>query len=190
MKRAFTMLELVFVIVVMGILAAFVIPSTRTNPVQEASIDLLSKIRYVQHLAMLDDKYDGSNNSTWMRNRWQLEFSGTNNIEYSITHNNINNGTVSTPTYATDPLSQLEIKNISLEDKYQVTVALTGGCNGETNIIFDHLGRPMAGDISDDTTAYEAGQLLTAACVLTLTNGTESADINIQPETGYANIDF
>ena len=57
MKKAFTMLELVFVIVVIGILAAAIIPSTRTNPAQEAAIQLLSDIRYTQHLAMIDDKY-------------------------------------------------------------------------------------------------------------------------------------
>ena len=60
MKKAFTMLELVFVIVVAGIIAAVVIPNTKTNPAQEAAIQLLSHIRYTQHLAMVDDKYDST----------------------------------------------------------------------------------------------------------------------------------
>ncbi|MBA1433268.1 MAG: prepilin-type N-terminal cleavage/methylation domain-containing protein [Epsilonproteobacteria bacterium] len=37
MKKAFTMLELVFVIVVIGILAALILPRTKTNPVQAAA---------------------------------------------------------------------------------------------------------------------------------------------------------
>ena len=80
MKKAFTMLELVFVIVVIGILAAAIIPSTRTNPLQEAAVQVLSHIRYTQHLAMMDDKYDASNvDSTgtvkWYKERWQILFS-------------------------------------------------------------------------------------------------------------------
>ena len=187
MKKAFTMLELVFVIVTIGILAVAIIPSTRTNPVQEAAVDLVSKIRYTQHLGMVDDKFD-ADNSTWMANRWQIVFSGTNNIEYSITHNNIDDGTVSTKTYAKNPLNKEDIKEISLNDKYNVTVTLTGGCNAQTNIVFDHLGRPMTGDISNDSTAYISGQLMTAPCIITLTNGSESVDINIAQETGYARI--
>ena len=80
MKKAFTMLELVFVIVVIGILAAAIIPSTRTNPLQEAAVQVLSHIRYTQHLAMMDDKYDANNfDSTgavkWYKERWQILFS-------------------------------------------------------------------------------------------------------------------
>ncbi len=74
MKKAFTMLELVFVIVVIGILVAAIVPSTRTNPLQEAAVQVLSHIRYTQHLAMVDDKYD-ADSATWFRERWQIIFS-------------------------------------------------------------------------------------------------------------------
>lgn len=79
MKKAFTMIELVFVIVVIGILAAVIIPSTRTNPLQEAAIQLLSHIRYTQHLAMVDDKFnpsrtDDNGDVIWFKDRWQLTF--------------------------------------------------------------------------------------------------------------------
>ena len=93
MKKAFTMLELVFVIVVIGILAAAIIPSTRTNPLQEAAVQVLSHIRYTQHLAMMDDKYDANNldaNGTtkWYKERWQILFSSNggsdNNMAYTI----------------------------------------------------------------------------------------------------------
>ena len=77
MKKAFTMIELIFVIVVIGILAAVMIPSTRTNPLQEAAIQVLSHIRYTQHLALIDDKYD-SNDTNWYKGRWQIEFSNSN----------------------------------------------------------------------------------------------------------------
>lgn len=186
MRKAFTLLELVFVIVVIGILAAVIIPNTRTNPAREAAVDLVSKIRYTQHLAMVDDKFDVAD-ATWMRNRWQIVFTDAN-TKYSITHFNYNNGVLGAQTYAQDPLNtSSNIEAIDLNAKYGVTVTLIGGCAGETAIIFDHLGRPMVGDISDDAAAYVAGQLMTAPCEITLNNG-ENVSINIEPETGYAHI--
>ena len=74
MKKAFTLLGLVFVIVVIGILAVAIIPNTRSNPLQEAAIQLVSHIRYTQHLAIIGDKYD-LNEPYWFRKKWQLAFS-------------------------------------------------------------------------------------------------------------------
>ena len=58
MKKAFTMLELVFVIVIVGILSYFVSSSFQRNPLREAADQVVSHIRYTQHLAMIDDKFD------------------------------------------------------------------------------------------------------------------------------------
>ena len=82
MKKAFTMIELIFVIVVIGILAAVIIPNTRTNPLQEAAIQLVSHIRYTQHLAVIDDKFNASRvdtagNVIWYKDRWQIVFSSS-----------------------------------------------------------------------------------------------------------------
>jgi len=74
MKKAFTLLELIFVIVVVGILAAVVLPNTHRDPLREAAVQLISHIRYTQHLAMIDDKFD-ANEPMWYRQRWQLAFS-------------------------------------------------------------------------------------------------------------------
>ena len=57
-KRAFTMIELIFVIVVVGILAAIMIPKLNRNASREAANQILTHIRYTQHLAMQDDKYE------------------------------------------------------------------------------------------------------------------------------------
>ena len=180
MKKAFTLLELVFVIVVIGILAVVIIPNTRTNPAQEAAVQLVSHIRYTQHLAMVDDKFNSAN-TTWYRNLWQIVFNGN---QYSITHNNQNDGFAAALTYAKDPLTQNDMQNIDLNADFGATVALADGCLGATNISFDHLGRPVLGDLSTSTGLYSGG-LLTADCTITLTNGSETATITISPETGY-----
>ena len=73
MKKAFTMMELVFVIAVIGILAAVIIPRSKSNQLDNAATQLISHIRYTQHLAMIDDKFDKSDNK-WFEERWTLRF--------------------------------------------------------------------------------------------------------------------
>ena len=79
-KRAFTMIELVFVIVVVGILAAIMIPKLNRNASREAANQILTHIRYTQHLAMQDDKYENfiSNQpKPWFKMRWGIAFNNT-----------------------------------------------------------------------------------------------------------------
>ena len=79
-KRAFTMIELVFVIVVVGILAAIMIPKLNRNASREAANQVLTHIRYTQHLAMQDDKYENfiSNQpKPWFKMRWGIAFNNT-----------------------------------------------------------------------------------------------------------------
>lgn len=186
MKKAFTMIELVFVIVVIGILAAVIIPNTRTNPVQEAAIDVLSKVRYTQHLAIVNDGYDATDN-IWFKKRWQIKFD-TNSNEYSI---------VSDTTFAKDPQNPNKNITADLSAKYGVTVSVTGAeCGTATtagvySISFDNLGRPLAGNLATATGPYAGtGYSLVKSndCHIVLTSGTESATIEIAPETGFAKI--
>ena len=179
MKKAFTLIELVFVIVVIGILAAFMIPSTRTNPAVDAAIQLESHIRYTQHLAMIDDKFD-ANNTRWYRNLWKIDFAGN---QYDIVNDNFING-ISTPVFASEPLTQDVMQNIDLNADFGVTITASLGCG--TDISFDHLGRPIIGDLNaivGINTVY-AG-LLNAPCDINLTNGADTATIRIENETGY-----
>ena len=78
MRKAFTLLELVFVIVVIGILAAAIIPRVNTDRLHEAAIQVVSHIRYTQHLAMNDDKYNPLE-TNWYEKRWQFIFGESNN---------------------------------------------------------------------------------------------------------------
>ena len=186
MKKAFTMLELVFVIVVIGILAALILPRTKTNPVQESAVDLLSKIRYTQHLALVDDKYNST--TAWYKDRWQIRFNGN---AYTITSDNNTN-------VAADPSNaDANLSNVDLHAKYGVTITVNGTeCGvatgtGEHIISFDYLGRPLAGDLSVATGAYSGLQLVqTNDCAIVVSDGTERATISIAPETGYAEITF
>jgi prepilin-type N-terminal cleavage/methylation domain-containing protein len=224
MKKAFTLLELVFVIVVIGILAALILPRTKTNPVQEAAVQVLSHIRYTQHLALVDDKYD-ANDAKWYKGRWQIVFGNNNNFAnnkpaYTIFSDTLN---VATNSYSGDPKeSEVAVdpqnpnlimtggynntaaldynnagfkgmKELNLGEKYGITnVSFSGGCNIGLRISFDYLGRPFTGDQSTMTGPYSAltPRLITSDCNITLTDGTETATIQISPETGYAKVIF
>lgn len=127
MKKAFTMIELIFVIVVIGILAAVIMPRTGSNKLHEAATQVLSHIRYTQHLAMVDDKFD-PNDATWYREKWQIRFrrnSGASGYvifsDSIVTQGNVNNG-----ERAIDPLTKegidgfLDYPNAELTATYSI----------------------------------------------------------------------
>jgi len=78
------MMELIFVIIVIGILSAVFIPRFGQNNLSQAANQLISHIRYTQHLALMDDKYD-PDVQYWYKQRWQISFSTANStLSYMI----------------------------------------------------------------------------------------------------------
>jgi len=215
MKKAFTMLELVFIIVVIGILAAAIIPNTRTNPLQEAAIQVLSHIRYTQHLAIMDDVYDTSD-SEWFKQRWQIVFhnsvSPDSDVAYTIfSDKGAYGGDASVGEIAKNPQDSSKLlsggygatilstdsrmtKKLNLTKSYGITsVTFSASCNANsgTRISFDHLGRPFEGKQSSMHNPYNAGytqRLITSDCNITFLDGTDNVVITVRPETGYSSI--
>lgn len=74
MKKAFTMVELIIVMVIIGILAFFLMPNNADTKTLEAARQIISHIRYAQHLALNNDKFD-SNDTTWYKKFWRVSFS-------------------------------------------------------------------------------------------------------------------
>ena len=109
MKRfAFTLLELVFVIIVIGILAVLAMPDFKSNQLQQAAEQVANHIRYTQHLAMIDDKFD-PNDPTWWRERWQIRFrllmGEYGYVIFSDRNQNRNSNQVNPQEIAVDPLT-------------------------------------------------------------------------------------
>ena len=170
MKKAFTMLELVVVIVVIGIIAAAALPRINDDHIAEAADQVMSHIRYTQHLAMQDSKFDPTD-ARWFRKRWSITFTrasfceGANEWRYSVYHDdgdatgNLN----SANEVARDPLdpnkfmssgwagiSDANCANVSskynLATKFGITnVQFRGVCGqaGLQTLSFDEFGRPM-----------------------------------------------
>lgn len=210
---AFTMLEFVFIVVLIGILAAVIIPNTKTNPTREAAIQVLAHIKYTQHLAMIDDKYGVNNITNWHEGRWQLLFGTSeytdNLVAYSIFSDKPNySGNPDLVEMAVNPMNPMQfltggfsgvirtsdqraMKEMNIGQKYGITSVTQSNC-GALRIAFDYLGRPIKGNIKDDTTAYISSgnnsSLLHTPCDITLHGSDENITIRILPETGYTKI--
>ncbi len=176
-KSAFSMLELVMVIVVLGILATFAIPRMNNDLRQEAADNILSAIRYTQHLALVDDKTDPFD-ATWQSKLWNISFA-TDGDNYTV---------ASDTAFAIDPSNGKLMDGLStgspsvrLLKKYGIDTI--SGCGNL--IAFDRLGRPFTAVIG---ATNDYANYMTADCNITFTSPAFDSDIiiEIKRETGYA----
>jgi prepilin-type N-terminal cleavage/methylation domain-containing protein len=185
MKRyAFTLLELVFVLIVIGILAVLAMPNFRGNPLQDAAEQVAGHIRYTQHLAMVDDKFDDKN-ATWYVGRWTINMCNTS---YTIANTN-NTG------FAIDPLTKRSMNglfDLNLTSKYGISSIATSAL--ECKLSFDNLGRPYTYingyaplSVFDHLLSTNFGG---ANYIITLTHPDGTATITVRPETGYVSVSY
>ncbi|HFQ61612.1 MAG TPA: type II secretion system protein [Epsilonproteobacteria bacterium] len=212
-KQAFTMLELVMVIVVLGILAALALPRMERDGRQQAADNILSAIRYTQHLALLDDKTDPLN-VQWQRRFWHIRFSsytkdgqtlwfytvsssrdGDNNVDQDEAATDPSNGRLMFNANGDSAIDPNESPNIFIGEQYGITTVDFSACNVVTgasgvapgnpqHIAFDHLGRPHRG-------IYNAGNnfatITQQNCVIRFGSPDfEDFSITIENQTGHA----
>lgn len=215
-RQAFTMIELVFVIVVLGILTAMALPRLDRDLRQEAADNVLSAIRYTQHMALTDDRHE-NNNTKWIKTLWTIRFDDvdddntTQRYAYKIGSNRDYSTNIDKSETALDPsngkrfyasLGTLQIDespNVLIGQKYGVNKVDFSGCktltNNRTNtsshIAFDHLGRPHKGVFNNALNVSDYSTLMTGTCTITFgfnNTSIEDFSIIIEPETGYAYI--
>ena len=224
-KTAFTMMELIFVIVVIGIITAVLVPRyDGTANLRNAALQLVNDIRYTQHLAMNDDHISTSD-PNWFKKRWTIIFNSdnfTDNEEaYTIFADTEGNSTgkpdknevainpidrsrrlsggysgktmFDIRDLETNPSNFVGTKQNNLGKAYGITsVTLSSSCSlsSSKRISFDHLGRPLKGDLSNYTSPYPStNRIITSTCQITLTDSNaQSITIYIEPETGYAHL--
>ena len=206
MKKAFTMIELIFIIVVVGILAAVAIPRIDRDNLIELVDQVTTHIRYTQQLAMMDNVYDGSDEH-WYRGDWRIQFSdsadGGDGWKYSVYKDlpgysgNLN----SEREVARDPQNEQRFltsgasgfsantdskkmnKKLNLKNTYDIQkIDFDKNCGGQT-IAFDSKGRPH-GAPQNAKNPYD--KVLHTPCIITFTDsGGRSIQIAVQPETGF-----
>jgi len=203
-RQAFTMLELVFVIVVLGIIASLAMPRFDRDLKQEAADTVLSDIRFTQNLAMKDFRQDFTD-TTWQRSFWKINFEKCSDdaIFIGIGSDKDYEGDTDKDEAAIDPVNGLPMfwKNtdscedggdnsvsdtIFLTRKFGVkSVTGAGGCIGLKHIGFDHLGRPHVS--FSGSAAPDYGSYMNTACTFTFTmSDGDTFAVTIEPETGYA----
>ena len=203
-KHAFTMLELVFVIVALGIIASVAMPRFDRDLKQEAADTVLSNIRYTQHMALSDFKQE-NNNTNWQMSFWKINFEkcSDNGLFIGIGSDKDHEGDTDKDEAAIDPANGLPMfwlntsscedggdntvsDTIFLTKKFGIkSVSGTGGCSGLKHIGFDHLGRPHVSFSATTSPAYSS--YMSTACTFTFTmSDDETFAVTIEPETGYA----
>jgi prepilin-type N-terminal cleavage/methylation domain-containing protein len=232
MKKAFTLLEVIFVIAVVGILSSVIIPRIGGDELHDAASQFVSHVRYTQHLAMSNDKYDPSDvapNNSWFERRWRIMFSNGNGTGYKWSYTifddseNTSTGNPGPSEIAVNPVNKNKLltggyssstgtiintndpratKELNIGMKYGVEdVDFSAACRTATNnktISFDHLGRPIRGQISQMLTSYDSStsvtnNLISQTCQIDLCSVSDCAtadsdeivSIAIFPETGY-----
>lgn len=142
MKKSFTMLEIIMVIIVIGILAAVIIPRTGSNKLAEVAVQVVRDIRYTQHLAMIDDKFD-SNVAHWYRQRWQIAFSTAHSTRsYSIFSDS---PSLTTGAYDGNPSANITYTKVEVarnpldNNRYMIGVANSNFDNSSTKRISPSL---------------------------------------------------
>ena len=209
-KSAFTLLELVFVIIILGILASLAIPRLDRDIRQEAQENILSALRYTQNLALADNKTDPRTttypNADWQKTLWQMRFRAVSSQWYYTISSDFNReGGVDQVETAIDMLNGKRMYNgtgdytidhdespqIFLTTKYGIdTIVLSCDNDGANqHIAFDHFGRPHANISSTTTNDYST--YLPSDCILRAGFAdTSLADIviTIEAETGYISL--
>lgn len=191
-SAAFTMFELVIVIVVVGILSAVIVPRLERDSLREATSQVVRHIQYTQHLAMVDDMYDDSN-ATWYKAMWRISFRSNNC--YVVSSNTDHNTNYDRNESATDPMTKTLLysdndclqksgdnSDMFLSSKYQIdSIEFNSACGNNRFIAFDYLGRPHK-------TLSSVNYLVTSECKITMHSGSRKGVISILPETGFAKV--
>jgi len=209
-KSAFTMIELVFVIIVLGILASVAMDRGDRDLKQEAAETILSHIRLAQQLALSDNKHRSDNNPKWQTSYWRFEYQKCNNVDryiYRVGSDMDLSGGINKIESAIDPtngkyiwangscnsfddLASDESSDVYLYGRFgveHISHSTTAGSCTTQNIGFDYLGRPHSGLGDYKTNNSNFQKLMTKDCILTFTmsNG-DTFQIKIEAETGHS----
>lgn len=112
MKKAFSLLEILLIISLLGILYTAFIPKSQINKIDELTNRLILYLKQTRYQALINDKYD-QDDSYWHKKRWTLKFfrcrKDVGGIYYSIYSDNNSSGHPSIEDSLKDSLT---LKNI------------------------------------------------------------------------------
>lgn len=176
MKKAFTLIELIFVIVIAGILAIVMIPKSSDTKLLESANQLITHIRYAKQLAINSDQFD-PNDKDWYKKMWRIEIKDN---KYTISRGA--SVTEKSQKYAPDPAAP---------GKYIEDMELKSGVKIDgKKIFFDELGRvyteePTNNSYQNPLTDENTTITLCKGSTSTNCGSKERIELVIQKESGY-----
>ncbi|WP_277641884.1 pilus assembly FimT family protein [Wolinella succinogenes] len=129
-RGGFSLIEVIFVLVILGIITTLAMQKSSDTSLYQARDQIISHMRYAQHLAMSDDKYIGGTQlapgvnrraeaEEWPKRLWRIQFHTISNAAegnigetYSVYSNSptasgtYNNNPMGYSSIARDPISQ------------------------------------------------------------------------------------
>ena len=72
MKKSFTLLELILVILILSILYMAIIPNSNINKLNELKENLTLQIKHLRYKSLTDSKY--SHEENWQKENWTIKF--------------------------------------------------------------------------------------------------------------------
>jgi prepilin-type N-terminal cleavage/methylation domain-containing protein len=210
-RTAFTMFELLIVIIVMGVLAAMALPRYENDIRQEAADNLLSAIRYTRLMALTDNVVN-PRNSKWQRAFWRFGIEGCSDdgIFYYVSSDKDYEGDIDTDEIVNDPTNGLHLMgdnqspcenevqknaspNIFLTKRFGIKEGDIDICtDGGKYIGFDYLGRPHRGFAGNNgSTSPDYSSLLHSDCTITVkfgNSGLSPMKIVVEAGTGHTYI--
>ncbi len=218
MRIAFTMLELVIVVVLIGILSVGVVPLFQRDMLAEAAHQVASHLRYTQHLAMVDNKFN-PDDAQWYKARWQIFFTKAKGADHhwaytifsdgaghtgnpdlsEVAINPLDSSKLLTGGYSGNHITQYDgdrsSNELNIGHEYGIdNVTFSGGCQlpaSRLRLAFDYYGRP----IYDNQKLFDGmytkkgkSMLLKKQCRILLSKNNTTISIAIEPETGFVHI--
>jgi hypothetical protein len=202
MKKTFTLIELIFTLVILSIIISLSIPKVQKTNLNLASKRIILYLKHTRYLAFVDNKYKNDDNM-WYRERWTLKFKKCSSRIgglYFIVFSDINHkGSPNKNECAKDPItskwlysnwdcdaSANESKYILLTKEYGIQ-KVEISCNSTNtigSISFGHNGEVYSrlGTKPNQKEKYK----LTKTCYIKLYDEDSNfVNIAIEPHTGF-----
>ena len=217
-KPAFSMIELVFVIVVLGILAAMAIPRLDRDYREEAVSNIVSSLMYTKHMALTDNVTDPRDNK-WQRAFWKFGITkcSDNGIFYYIASDKNHNGNIDANETISDPsngkimmadptqpciddVNSSVSPNILLTKKYGIDDSMitftdcvpVDATKDDTDkyIGFDYFGRTHKGFLTSTSPDFSSRVHTDCKITLSFKNDLNDVVITIESDTGFISVDY
>lgn len=197
-KKSFSLIELIFVIVLIGIISSAIIPQTQISKLNLAANKIILYLNYTRYIAHIDNKHNIEDDE-WEKKRWTLKFqrcSSTTGGLYYVVYSDTSGGTAHFKKAETlkDPLSNkylysgYDCENSYDESKYILLTKEFGvnkvdvSCNTTSSI--GQISFGYDGKIYSNL-GTTPKQIEESCRIKLFDKNNEFVTISIEPNTGY-----